>query len=1168
MEIKNISELNTNEIILNKKLEDDTSFNRLKDLQKLLKKESAIKELFVRMKDETKASIERQCVDILKKKMEVLDILQTINKGNMTNTPNNNNNNPKDKNASPVILKEYILEENNYEYLSDLNNFVSNILKYLWEEPKILAKLLMKADINDVKEYLAPLICNNFYQNILSSNYIEDPLIYIIYLMLKNEIDSIKNIEQANSFLNNNQCCFILRQLIEQNDVKEYFKIILQDCLEDLGTSRFRFNLDELNNYQIKRNKTVDKSVFDKNFLSREKVDKIGRGKSLVQITNIEQKDFKKAKTITKKEIHGLNDDLKENIKNNINFQVFTSQYLISIHLKEIKENLQKNQNDIWLKGYYEYLLLNSKEEKDAYALESFLTKFEQLKNPESVLFLYQDYFVKVTDFINNLLANLTKNYRIIPYVIKIVCKIIYQLATDKFPQATEIQKSLLISKFFFKILLFPILERPDINALINNYIISNRTRYNLKIISNILWKLSSFELYKVNEELNDIEGNNTLKGDFTPFNKFFLEKIPEIFKIYKSLIDVNLPKFINRLINKSINENEYCFDFFNENQNEISFYQTILLNIKQFNALFNNLEKNKNLLSSNGEITNTSDSSSKYSELKKRTESNKRKILLAIQKIKDEDNFNLLSKLVNETEYSIKTTEIKKEGIFKKKKVLEEKKEKVKYFHISQLLFNEKSNKIFSLEQKKFYYHIKEIKEKERKTKEMIMKNNIIKCKNFLSSILYNYRILNKDDFEIGKTNNTMDILKELEYFMKSSNFLIDGTIPSEWYLSSLMQYLKTLPYEYKQNDYEKLFSELTEELNESIKTCNFEYMSMFLEEMKFGNRNKAYYEKMKSIYMDIELNNKANSIIENGLINITLFYKKGKNPEFMIYQEGLKERQIEFLDSVNFDNSYRGDLCKTIDQFTKIFPDLNKSVELNDLEDKISLFQYQLNLDVPNKLGTFFNLITTHLKKKIKNENELKIINDKIYDYVMSRIYDKIYPKGRNIQDVIILQKACKLNWLEPENVIKGEAQYDFDYVLPDINEYFKKIRLEKSPRKKIINLDNIFLAINRLLKFNKGDGQFGVDDQLPLLTYCFIKARPWKIFTDSNFMKLYIGTKKNKAQDNQLSQLLSICDIVKLAEYTSFNNVKLKEFHDKSDIAFNEAAEYMSELLDIQL
>ena len=37
--------------------------------------------------------------------------------------------------------------------------------------------------------------------------------------------------------------------------------------------------------------------------------------------------------------------------------------------------------------------------------------------------------------------------------------------------------------------------------------------------------------------------------GSFTPFNRFFLEKIPEVFQINKMIIDVNLPNFIQGLI-------------------------------------------------------------------------------------------------------------------------------------------------------------------------------------------------------------------------------------------------------------------------------------------------------------------------------------------------------------------------------------------------------------------------------------------------------------------------------------------------------------------------------------------------------------------------------------------------------------------------------------------
>ena len=47
----------------------------------------------------------------------------------------------------------------------------------------------------------------------------------------------------------------------------------------------------------------------------------------------------------------------------------------------------------------------------------------------------------------------------------------------------------------------------------------------------------------------------------------------------------------------------------------------------------------------------------------------------------------------------------------------------------------------------------------------------------------------------------------------MKSSNYLIDEQIPSEWYLISLMECLKKLPEDYKLNEFQKLFDELKTE-------------------------------------------------------------------------------------------------------------------------------------------------------------------------------------------------------------------------------------------------------------------------------------------------------------------------------------------------------------------
>ena len=45
--------------------------------------------------------------------------------------------------------KKFVLCEDN-DNLKDLNNYLPNLLLYLWENPKIVAILLSNSDINDI----------------------------------------------------------------------------------------------------------------------------------------------------------------------------------------------------------------------------------------------------------------------------------------------------------------------------------------------------------------------------------------------------------------------------------------------------------------------------------------------------------------------------------------------------------------------------------------------------------------------------------------------------------------------------------------------------------------------------------------------------------------------------------------------------------------------------------------------------------------------------------------------------------------------------------------------------------------------------------------------------------------------------------------------------------
>ena len=1108
---------------------NDKSFNSLVELQKLLKSESSLKELFIKTGIETKKNIEQQCTELYEKKMEVLNILYKIYSKEKSDMQQSNNQNKTNNEEANIKLKEYKLVKNNYDYLSELNTYIPKLLSYLWDDPKLVANLLMNADEKDTKKYLAPLICNNYFENILSSNYIEDPLIYVIYLLLDEEINQIKDIKDPTSFLKeDSKCSYLLSQLIEKNDVKDFFKIILEEILENIGTKVFDFDLKQIN----ERKESL--KVFEKNNTLKESKKKNINKRRSEYISSVQMKREANSRNYSFNEPNDLvNGKLQ---KEKSDYESFYSTYLAEISCKILNKKIEEVEKE-YLKDYYKLIISKANNNDGAYSLGNFINSITSFKNGETTALLpYMQDFFKVKEFIDKLFLNLISNFRIFPYSIKCVCKIIYELAKKKFPNSSEIEKDILISNFFFNTLLFPILLKPDINALINNFIISDDTNANIKIIVNILCQLVSFKLYK-----ND---------NYTPFNNYFLEIIEKVFSFYDLIIKEKLPPFIEKLINNIISKDEYVFDYFKENPNEVLFHKSVLLNIDEFNALNKNLLKNKDKLFVKKENMN------------KKIEKNNRLILMALDKINSEDNVEILNKLLLHDNYTTVTKERMVEGFFskKKKETYEVKTQNIFYFHVSQLLFNERYEKIFALEQKKPYYHIKELKDLQN-NKELINKNNIIKAKNFLSSILYNYRTLVKSDFDEKNITKTEKILNELLLFMKSSNFLTDGNIPSEWYVSALIDCLKKLPDEYKKNDFELLYNELKKELIDSLNLYNFEDMSIFIEKMKYAKRNKIYFNKTKEIYLDIELNNKAKKIIENDDINVYIYCKiTDKKKEFNVYKETIKEKQLEFLNSFTFnENNEKGKICKKIHDFIKIFPNLNSKIYSNiqglpNDENEIHVLQLQKELQLPENLKKFFNLINEHLKTKIKNEKELTLVNNKIYDYVMEKIFDKIYPKKKNhFLDDQILEKTCQVSWIEPQNIIKNNIHYDFELVLPDINKYFRLIKDEKSPRKKLLNLNNIFSSINRLLIFNSGVTKVGVDDQMPVLTYCFIKTKPIKIYTNLKFMELYIGEKKNKGEDNQLAQMLSICDFIKKVNSKSFFNVDEKEFNEKSQVAF---------------
>ena len=256
---------------------------------------------------------------------------------------------------------------------------------------------------------------------------------------------------------------------------------------------------------------------------------------------------------------------------------------------------------------------------------------------------------------------------------------------------------------------------------------------------------------------------------------------MPKLFQFFDNLTRVELPPFIDKYVNNKLPK-DYKYDYFKENPDKLMFQRTICYSLYDLTALLDNIEKNKKQLFDDS----TKIFEKTFDKLKRNSD--------LINSLKKKQKREIIQKLIPGK--GKKPPEMKEiEG-----------KKQMYYFLENELLCNEKYSKLFAITQKAPYFRLKE--SKKASNEEEIMKNNIIKVKNFFSALLSNYIELVKNDFNENSIQNVKDILKELKLFLKSSNYVVDGKIPMEWYATTLIEYLDKIPPELTKNNCEKLFN------------------------------------------------------------------------------------------------------------------------------------------------------------------------------------------------------------------------------------------------------------------------------------------------------------------------------------------------------------------------
>jgi hypothetical protein len=249
------------------------------------------------------------------------------------------------------------------------------------------------------------------------------------------------------------------------------------------------------------------------------------------------------------------------------------------------------------------------------------------------------------------------------------------------------------------------------------------------------------------------------------------------------------------------------------------------------------------------------------------------------------------------------------------------------------------------------------------------------------------------------------------------------------------------------------------------------------------------------------------------------------------------------------NFENNFIQDtkkdinIFKTIESFASNFPNL---IEYQILQDENPL-EVMSKLKIPKALREYFQLIREKLIKstKISEADFDTLYQAKIEDYFMNKIYDKIYPIEPEENDSEIYSKAIMLSWVEPNLIINKD--YIYETSLPDIMHQFQNVNSARTPQKKFSYIQKILELINNLIMFNEGDKKdISLDDVTPVLFYIFIKAHPFKIYTDLNFIKLFLDSKKGVYSFN-IKQIESAASMVMACDEKNFGLNK-EEFNKR--------------------
>ena len=284
--------------------------------------------------------------------------------------------------------------------------------------------------------------------------------------------------------------------------------------------------------------------------------------------------------------------------------------------------------------------------------------------------------------------------------------------------------------------------------------------------------------------------------------------------------------------------------------------------------------------------------------------------------------------------------------------------------------------------------------------------------------------------------------------------------------------------------------------------------------------------------------------------------------------------------------------DILTTVSHFIQRFPVITQNKKGNEVFEHIS------TIEVPKALNDYYQILRRSIKRflfekekaklteekqnitvngrqkeKSKKEKELekeiekvklneieKEVNGEtekvfveIMNYILTKIYYKVFPKENDDQDLYIYQQCLLLSWIEPCH-LGINAKVNVEQFLPITIGLVQQLDDTKTPYGKMEIFTKVLEKILSTLNLCLGPIEGGVDDTLPPLLFVIIKSKPKRFSSNLKYIHLF----HNQISKGRNSQRFALLNTIKerLSKFSSrhLTNMSEEEYIKNCTMVYN--------------